>query len=291
MRKLIPKQYIESEFDKLIFTQAHQIKTHLSLTTSDITNIKLRFDNYQNHQSNLEYFENTSPSVYQSGSIYDSLFGLYDSTSQDTKKLKEEIQTISGVTCPYCGIDMPSHIDHFLPRSKFPEFSMHVPNLIYVCSICNSKYKGDDVVNLSGERKFFNPYFDNFIDSLQFLTCEILIDDSAYPTFKFDIDSSLITSYQYEYKIMKNHFDNMNLGTRYMKQISEEKFIRFKNKYLFVDVTIDKLKEDIEYELGGLIHLNDNNWEKVFLKSLQESDECLMLIVNKKTSIGMTPIN
>jgi len=282
MRKLTPKDYDETEFNKFVFTQTGNVRSHLNLMTTDITNVKSRFTNYQSYKKTLEYLENSSPSIFQTSNLNDSLFGLYDSASQDTKNLKEAIQKISEIKCPYCGIDTPSHLDHFLPRSKFPEFSIFTPNLIYVCSICNSKYKGDDVVNVAGERKFFNPYFDDFIDSIQFLKCEILVGTSTYPEFRFYIDSSCSTTNGYGYKIIKNHFDYMELQPRYMEQIAKEKFVRFKNRYIGKDVSLDKLKENIEYELGGLSDLNDNNWEKVFLESLKDSDECLMLIVDKK---------
>ena len=74
----------------------------------------------------------------------------------------------------------------------FPEFSIHSPNLIHVCSICNSKYKGDDVVNSLGERKFFNPYFDDFIETIQFLS----LTSSKYPKCSwFGLDDQKRFSY------------------------------------------------------------------------------------------------
>ena len=284
MRKLVPKNYNEVEFNKLVFTQTNAIRNHLNLSSEDINNIKLRFIDYQMHKTNLEYFENTLKSDYKKEDAlkYNSLFNLYDSESEDTKNLKEEIKEISRTKCPYCGISESSHLDHFLPRAKFPEFSIYSPNLIYVCSICNSTYKSDDVVNSLGERKFFNPYFDNFIEDIQFLKCRIIVND-IYPKFEFYIED-LSTIKNYEYKVIKNHFEAMHLQTRYMEQIVKEEFRIFKNRYKNKDVTLDKLKENIEYELDGLSEENINNWEKVFWESLKDSDECLNLIVNKVIS-------
>lgn len=281
MRKLIPKNYNEIEFNKLVFTQTNTIRSHLNLSSEDINNVKSRFTIYQEYKNKLEYFENTSKSDYKKEDVlkYNSLFNLYDSNSQDTENLKEKIKEISRTKCPYCGISESSHLDHFLPRAKFPEFSIYSPNLIYVCSICNSTYKGDDVVNSLGERKFFNPYFDDFIEDIQFLKCRIIVND-IYPKFEFYIED-LSLSNDYEYKVIRNHFEAMGLQTRYFGQIVGEKFRIFKNRYKNKDVTLVKLKENIEYELDGLLEENDNNWEKVFWQSLKESDECLNLIVNK----------
>lgn len=281
MRKLTPKNYDKTKFDELIFTQSGSIKSHLNLTEDNITDVKSRFTDYESNKNNLE---NVSPSTYSSDSNeYKSLFGLYDSVSEDTKNLKNEIKEISGVKCPYCGISEPSHLDHFLPRAKFSEFSIYAQNLIYVCSICNSTCKGDDVVTSTGERKFFNPYFDDFIETTQFLKCDIKLDGSLYPFFKFYIED-LSATIPYEYTVMKNHFEAMHLQTRYMEQIAKEKFIRFKNRYKNKDVSLEKLKENIDYELNGLNNENFNNWEKVFWESLKNCDECLNLITNKKIS-------
>jgi len=233
MRKLIPKNYDEDEFNKLIFTKKDEIRDKLKLELLDIDNIKSRFTIYQEYKNKLEYFENTLKSDYKKENAlkYNSLFNLYDSDSKDTENLKEEIKEISRTKCPYCGISESSHLDHFLPRAKFPEFSIYSPNLIYVCSICNSTYKGDDVVNSLDERKFFNPYFDDFIEDIQFLKCEIKVENRIYPEFKFYIEDLSITK-NYEYKVIRNHFEAMHLQTRYMEQIVKEEFKRFRNEYV-----------------------------------------------------------
>jgi hypothetical protein len=44
---------------------------------------------------------------------------------------------------------------------------------------------------------------------------------------------------------------------------------------------MDEIKRDIDKKIRGYQDENINNWEKVFWKSLKESDECLNLIVNK----------
>lgn len=278
MRKLTPKNYDKTEFDKLIFTQTGSVRSHLNLTEDNITDVRSRFTDYESNKNNLE---NVSPSTHSNNSNeHKSLFGLYDSVSQDTENLKNEIKKISEIKCPYCGISEPSHLDHFLPRAKYPEFSIYAPNLIHVCSICNSTYKSDDVITPTGERKFFNPYFDVFIETTQFLKCEIELNGSVYPSFKFYIED-LSAIMLYEYTVIKNHFEAMHLQTRYMEQILKEKFLRFKNRYVQKDISIEQLKHNIEYELEGLDCENINNWEKVFWESLKDSDDCLNLIVNK----------
>lgn len=281
MRKLVPKNYDEKEFDNLI-SEKLKIK-------ADIENIKKRFQDFEANKCKLENLKAQYIKPKKCKDVDDlacDLYELYDSKSQDTKDLKKEIKEISRTKCPYCGISESSHLDHFLPRAKFPEFSIYSPNLIYVCSICNSTYKGDDVVNSLGERKFFNPYFDNFIEDIQFLKCEIKVENGIYPEFKFYIED-LSSSNDYEYKVIRNHFEAMHLQTRYMEQIVKEEFKRFRNEYInkksriYYETSMDEIKGDIDKKLRGYQDENINNWEKVFWESLKESDECLNLIVDK----------
>lgn len=291
MRSLTPLAFNAREFNKSIYyinetplrVKAGQEKIH-----DNIGVINNRFAEYDTKKDCLENIIDSNFTKAFDEELYDSLFNLYDSK----ESLKSEIRKISGVKCPYCSInESPFHVDHFLPRSKFPEFSIYTYNLIAVCASCNSRYKGDDFVDSNGNRLFFNPYFDSFINQLQLLKCLIRIDN-IYPKFEFYIDDRMIVEHSYEYKIIKNHFDNLNLQNRYMEQIVEEVFLRFVKRYIdkqtkvFKDITLDKLKEDIDSELNAVADFNHNNWEKVFWESLKESDDCLNLIVNK-----LIPIN
>ena len=281
MRKLIPKSYDEKEFDSLT--------NEKTIIKADIVNIKKRFLAFKTNKHNLENLKQQYIKPKKCKDIDNlacDLYKLYDSINDG---FKEEIRKISGDVCPYCGIDRPSHLDHFIPRAKFPEFSIYSPNLIYVCSICNSKYKGEKILNSKGERIFFNPYFDNFIETIQFLKCRIIVND-IYPKFEFYIEDLSKTNF-YEYTIMKNHFEAMNLKINYMNQIVNQKFKKFKNRYVnlkertYYEISLEQIKNYIEETLREYQEENMNNWEKVFWESLKKSDECLNLIINKQIPI------
>lgn len=253
------------------------------LLDSCMDDIRDRYNEYDIHESKLE---NIPESVYTKESnetLYNSLFDLYDSK----ESLKTTIRENSGVRCPYCGItESPFHVDHFLPRSKFPEFSIYAHNLIAACASCNSRYKGDDFV-VDGKRQFFNPYFDSFFENNKFLNCSLSVDN-IYLVVDFYIDTALKVDFPYEYKIIKRHFKNLNLKIRYKNLITIEIFRKFKDEYFnpitreIDDVTFVDIKRDIIKKLRGFHAYNDNHWEKVFWHSLLECDECLKLIVEKK---------
>ena len=250
--------------------------------------IKERYEEYKNNKEQLEnildskFIRNKCPAQ----TIYCELYGLYDSK----EKLKYQIRERSEVICPYCGIqETPYHVDHILPRSKYPEFSMFNHNLIGVCSVCNSRYKGDDFVS-DGERQFFNPYVDTFIEDKQFVKCSLSVNE-IYLKINFSIED--IDDEAYGYMIIKNHFDNLHLNSRYKKILLQDKLKRFRDRFIneyirekkyireYEDVTLIELKNDINRKIRELQRFNDNHWEKVFWKALKECDEYLNLIVDK----------
>lgn len=302
MKKIKPIDYVASDFDKFIYDNNSVIIKGKEKIDENIKLIKSKITNYESNKHKLEKLQQTVytvtsnreckqlSKVSRNNELYCCLYKLYDSKSNHSERFKQSIRNISN-KCAYCSIDTSSHLDHYLPRSKFPEFSVLSLNLIYCCSICNSKYKGDKYLNDNNERLYINPYFDDFIDTISFLKCKIEVN-GIYPKFTFYIDDSLQTIHNYEYKIVKNHFENLNLNNRYLDQIVEEKFKRFKNRYTnretqeFKTVTLEKLKSDIQYELDGLCDLNKNNWEKVFWTRLEKNDDCLNLIVNKRIPIN-----
>jgi len=248
--------------------------------------IKERYEEYKNNKEQLENITDSKFTKIKclAQNIYCELYGLYDSKEE----LKNRIRERSEVICPYCGIqETPYHVDHILPRSKYPEFSMFNHNLIGVCSVCNSRYKGDDFV-LNGERQFFNPYVDTFIEDKQFVKCNLTVNE-IYLKIDFSIED--IDNEAYGYMIIKNHFNNLHLNSRYKKILLQDKLKRFRDRYIdehtreYRDITLGDLKIFIIEEISGFQSFNDNHWEKVFWKALSESDEYLNLIVDKRIPI------
>lgn len=78
--------------------------------------------------------------------------------------------------CPICGLADCTEMDHFAPRSKFPEHSCHLSNLIPLCHNCNNN-KGDDWLNNSGEQIFFNAFYDRNIPE-SIIKCDFEISEA-----------------------------------------------------------------------------------------------------------------
>ena len=270
-----------------IYTEGHPTRGFKKeLIHNEYDYIKERYKEYERNKEKLENITNSKfrQNKCLAQNIYYELYSLYDSKEE----LKHKIRKRSKVICPYCGIqETPYHVDHILPRSKYPEFSMFNHNLIGVCSVCNSRYKGDDFV-LNGERQFFNPYVDTFVENKQFVECSLSVS-GIYLKIDFSIED--IDNEAYGYMIIKNHFNNLNLNSRYKKILLQDKVKRFKDSYIdehllkYEDVTLNELKTDIDKIVREFRSFNNNHWEKVFWKALKECNEYLNLIVDKRIPI------
>lgn len=60
--------------------------------------------------------------------------------------------------CPYCTIRSVKTIDHFLPKSEYPSYSITPSNLVPSCRDCNTDKKISYPTNSSNQT--FHPYFD-----------------------------------------------------------------------------------------------------------------------------------
>ena len=59
--------------------------------------------------------------------------------------------------CIYCSVSPVESIDHLLPQSIYPEFTVFADNLVPACGRCNRK-KGRECAHTTG-RNMMNPYF------------------------------------------------------------------------------------------------------------------------------------
>ncbi|MNG79717.1 hypothetical protein D3C81_518270 [compost metagenome] len=156
----------------------------------------------------------------------DDLLHCYESTAKALEDLKILItqRQLEGVRdfCAYCGIGAPKQFDHYLPKAKFPEFSVHFYNLVPCCGSCNG-LKGEAWLKANGTRIFINFY----IDSLP--TAPILEPDIQWllkggkhvPVVSFDLVQPIGFG-AVEFAIIKSHFEKLELLARYKDQAHTE---------------------------------------------------------------------
>lgn len=194
--------------------------------------------------------------------------------------------------CPYCNrtfitpLYSPQKkcrgdLDHFLPKSKYPYFSISIFNLIPCCKVCNSSFKGskdfdyDEFINLYEDKciedKYRFTYSSNNYESLVGISddemeLKILYDeaDTDYSRIRSNIEEFGIEEiYQYHKDIVKKLIQKKEIYSKeYIEQILVQYNTLFHNENEIFDLLFDttnneniknnilgKLKNDIIKEL------------------------------------------
>ncbi|MDY0052683.1 HNH endonuclease [Aliarcobacter cryaerophilus] len=241
--------------------------------------------NIDDYIVNIPSLENTNSLFLSKNNVHNELYELYDSKSVEVKDLKKKIKDLTiknpktkeGLICPYCGIirSVIHDLDHFMPRSKYPEFSILSNNLIYVCPTCNQDYKKDQFLDNSIPviRKFLNPYYDN-LDDEEIIKCNISSNEIIL-NIDFIANPNLNSTNPYLYKVTKNHIDSLNLNERYIQIIRKDLLEKFLNKFRDKSVTVHRqirnftnseAKSFINDKIEELEENLKNNFELLFWK-------------------------
>lgn len=116
------------------------------------------------------------------------------------------------VLCPYCMLDRPKTLDHYIPKDEFPEYAMFVRNLIPCCYDCNNK---KDELWRKGILRQFIHYYNDHILNHQFLYSELIFNGSgSIPHIKHFLRKPTAMARR-DFEIAKSHFENLGLLAAY----------------------------------------------------------------------------
>ena len=148
---------------------------------------------------------------------------LYKSDCDIAQKIRQHHSTFTSTKkrvyhnkCPYCTLSEPDTIEHILPKERYPEFAIHLYNLIPCCSKCN-RHKSEAVRDNSEHPYIINFYYHD-PEYCQFLEANCSIDSNKYPSFKYRLafpenaDPTLAA-------IVTNHFNRLHLIKRYDEEV------------------------------------------------------------------------
>lgn len=175
--------------------------------------------------------------------------------------------------CPYCGAPAVTDLDHYLPRSKYKDFSIYGANLVPSCHPCNN-VKRDFAPDDEAELDLVHPYFDQFPE-------EPLLEVQTTIAENGGLASTLFVP-------MSDGSPDADLRARAQFQI--EKFGLNDRLVEAMNVFLSELETAIEamYEVGGSEKVADflrrtavssatrlglNDWRPRLLHSLADNDE------------------
>lgn len=171
--------------------------------------------------------------------------------------------------CPFCGFGHASTLDHYLPKSKYPQLSVLPQNLVPSCKDCNSGKLAD--VATTEEQQSLHPYFDHaqYI-SEQWLFANVV--QSSPVTIRFyvqapnhwdDISKSRV----------QTHFNDFKLDARYAIEASNQLACLRNTLAICREVSgTSAVKQHLSIEAQSHFQQHKNWWKTAIFQSLASSD-------------------
>jgi hypothetical protein len=114
--------------------------------------------------------------------------------------------------CPYCLLNKPKTLDHYIGQTEFPEYSILQRNLIPCCFDCNNN-KGEEW-RQNSQRRFIHFYNDTFLNN-RFLHAKLIYHrGEIVPRIHFFLLKPIAMTLT-DFRIVKFHFKDLHLLNEY----------------------------------------------------------------------------
>lgn len=208
------------------------------------------------------------------------LQGCYSSLTKTGAPIRASIFSeqpdVLKMFCPFCLLDKPKTLDHYIGQDEFPEYSFLVKNLIPCCYDCNqiktTKWRENN------RRRFIHFYNDDLFGE-QFLFADLAIIANT-PIINLSINKPQNMSNE-NFQIIEWHFEDLNLIQQYKERCNSSLSTELKiikdssiNGLSNQQITDQLIARERNYANGyGL-----NYWKSVLFQSMsQHVDELLAL--------------
>jgi len=174
--------------------------------------IQIASNEYERLAPLAELYDYTGAALYPFAASLEELKGLYGRVLRDggERPTYDAIKQLAprGV-CPQCGIGRVRTLDHYLPKSLFPELSVAPSNLVPTCRDCNF----DKQEHHSHEPRdyLFHPYFDNW-DNYRLIAAQVIYQPRVFLRYSIASPNNAPATV---IDRAKSHFRVLNLGELY----------------------------------------------------------------------------
>lgn len=205
----------------------------------------------------------------------DSLKGLYSTqmvskSGQGRNEYDRMLANSKKSRCCFCSYEDPTELDHFLPKSVFPEFSILPINLIPSCHRCN-KLKAS-ATPTSAANCYIHPYYEEYAD-LVWLETRLNFDFSGSLTITYHISGTLEASQPTLAARIERQFKSLQLHQRYSLQASEEvSAIAYRLENLRNSAGREQVRNHLNEEAQSRARINRNSWQSALYQALHQTD-------------------
>lgn len=145
--------------------------------------------------------------------LYDNYFAK---NGKPGRKIYDTLMVAAKDKCPFCGgIGRPTNLDHFLPKTFYPQFSILPANLIPACRDCNMGTKRNKIAS-SKEEQAIHPYLDHerYFNEQWIFARYIKPHNDEPATIEYFPKPNKHWQ-DYQKKRVINYFNNFDLAKRY----------------------------------------------------------------------------
>lgn len=210
-------------------------------------------------------------------------YSLYD-TRKGSGELRRMRQKEGLKSCPVCGSPVTGDLDHYLPRTSYPEFSIMRANLIPACTHCNSGGKRD-TVHGDDPRRFIHPYFDDWANS-EIWYVEIV---PPFEAARF-VPRALSELVSPRKEIVTFHLNNV-LSAQFRLSMANEwsslpEQIRIRVKTRSIELSIDSVADQIGQEIIiRSVSSGVNSWHTALLRGIQQNPSAIKYLCDKAIGV------
>lgn len=133
------------------------------------------------------------------------------------RKIYDILRASSHGLCPLCGIGTVTTLDHYLPKTRYPVFSIHARNLVPACEQCN-KIKGSPIFDNESKMHLYAYGDDSKFYFEDWVSANII---QAHGVLHFDFYTSPPVGWsEIEKQRAVEHFRMFGLAKRYKTEAS-----------------------------------------------------------------------
>lgn len=206
----------------------------------------------------------------------DLLVEYYEKSPSKLNKLLLERRNEHELSfCPYCGNPMiPDTLDHFIPKGKWPEFSIFPNNLVPQCRGC-APVKGENYYcNESNSAMFVHPIYFNFLENFRFSMNVTLNRDEKELSVDVKLKKVMATRIEDQRRVIL-HAEKLKIKSRIINYCNKD-FKQWKRRLSNARFDIEtalqqRLSEVPQSEIG-------KDWQSAFYFALLQNQDVILYL-------------
>ncbi|RDV05220.1 HNH endonuclease [Undibacter mobilis] len=225
-------------------------------------------DSYEQAGGTRRWFE--LPNSIQDVPASDAeLRGLYDRVMVRQGRVGRHVYNLifssSGV-CPMCGQGKVSTLDHYLPKSRYAQYSIFAKNLVPCCRDCNTEKRV--LVAASAGDQAFHPYFDD-VEGDQWLFANLGVGGAVSLSYFVEPPATWSVTLA---ERARSHFMHFRLDVLFSTFAATElSSLKYRLQKMFLIGGADSVRADLQLEAESARHANVNSWKTAMYDALRSN--------------------